>query len=54
MPCFAVRLEVLLMLNADREWKKRFMQAKSLAEMQKVICDFGEAKGFKIVEVQQK
>jgi hypothetical protein len=48
---FAVRFEVMKALFADSGWKTRFEKARNLAGMQEIICEFGRAKGWKVVEV---
>jgi hypothetical protein len=49
---FAVRHEVLDALLADAEWGKRFDQAKTTGEIERVVSDFCRAKGIRIVEVK--
>jgi len=44
---FAVRREVLDALLADLEWNKRLKQAKTVAEVGRIFCDFCKARGSK-------
>jgi len=48
----AVRRKVLDDLLADSEWRHRFDQAESTAEVEGVIVDYCRAKGIKIVEIR--
>ena len=48
----AVRRKILADLLADSEWRQRFDQAKSTAEVESVIFDYCRAKGIKIVEIR--
>jgi hypothetical protein len=47
----AVRREVLEALTADPEWNKRLEQAKTVAEVGRVFCDFCKARGYKIIRI---
>ena len=51
MTTFAVRVEVLRALLADAAWRERAYSCRNLRELEAVICEFGRAKGWKIVEV---
>ena len=48
---FVVRCDVLVALLADDEWRKRLENIKSVKDVERVVCDFGKAKGYVIVEV---
>lgn len=52
MTVFAVRTEVLRALLADSLWFERAKQCRSLMKLQKVVVEFGLAKGWKVVEVK--
>ncbi len=48
---FAVRYDVLAALVADKAWCERLEKAKTTADVEHVVAEFGRAKGYLIVEV---
>ena len=51
MTVFAVRVEVLRALQADPVWFEKACKCRNVKELQEVVCEFGRAKGWKVVEV---
>jgi len=51
---FAVRTEVLKQLLSDPEWLCKLEKAISAAEVEHVLREFCEVKGFKIVQLEKE
>ena len=50
---FAVRMKVLVALQADPVWLKRVQDCRNVRDLQKVIVDFGEEKGFVVKDLDK-
>ena len=49
---FAVKSEVLKKLLANPEWSYRLKKAKTMRDVERVLREFCEAKGFKVVQLE--
>jgi len=50
---FAVKSEVLKKLLANPEWSIRLEKAETMRDVERVLREFCEAKGFKIVQLEK-
>jgi hypothetical protein len=48
---FAIRMKVLVALQADPVWLKRVQECRNLGDLQKVIVAFGKEKGFAVKDL---
>lgn len=51
LPYLIIKRKQAELMLADPVWKARLDKTRSVAEMQEVVCEFGRAEGFEVVEV---
>jgi hypothetical protein len=53
-PIFAVRREVLEELLGDPAWSRRLGEARTLREVQRILLEFAEERGYRVKAVGEE